>query len=391
LFLVPRHGDRLGKSMIEVLRFPADEGQSDRRVLIQGTLPNQVRAATHFVHDELGLDYVVSGLYRYELPRLPEEVVREAVANAVAHRSYEASGTPVRIEMRPSGVVIRSPGGLVEPVTEANIRETSAARNVTIIDLLRDYRLAEDQGLGVDLMQDKMSAALLDPPRFRDLGHAVEVTLPVRSPVTPTERAWVMEVERQGRLEPNDRLLLVYAARGERLTNRRVRDLLHVDNLQARAALKRLVDAGLLRKHGERAGSYYEVDTSLRPPAAFRMSLDDLCDLIINAARTGPLSNRAVRDLTGLDRTDALRLLDLLTASGRLRREGQRRGTLHPRRGLATPPGSVERVYLERAGVLDEQDAVALAQRRDGPAGQSEHGCLVGRAVADHERAGSVR
>lgn len=327
MFLVPRHDRKLGKTFVEILRYPGDNMPTDRRLLIRGTLPDQVRDVTRFVHDELGLDSVVSGLYRYELPKLPEEVIREAVANAIAHRSYEANGTPIRIELRPSEVVITSPGGLIEPVTEENIRETNAARNVIVIDLLRDFRLAEDQGLGVDLMQDKMSDALLDPPRFRDQVHAVEVTLPVHSPIAPSERAWVMEVERQGRLEPNDRLLLVHAARGERLTNRRVREVLHVDNLQARAALRRLVEAGLLQKHGERAGSYYEVDTAVRPPAAFRMSIDDLCNLIVEAAVSEPLSNQSVRDLTGLDRADALRLLDFLTASGRLRRIGERRGT----------------------------------------------------------------
>ncbi len=70
------------------------------------------------------------GSRRYDLARLPEVVLREAVANALAHRSYETAGTAVRVEMRPSSVIVRSPGGLPEPVTTQNIREANAARNI---------------------------------------------------------------------------------------------------------------------------------------------------------------------------------------------------------------------------------------------------------------------
>lgn len=48
----------------------------------------------------------MTGLYRHELPRLPEVVVRETIANAVAHRSYESHGTAVVVEMRPDEVIV---------------------------------------------------------------------------------------------------------------------------------------------------------------------------------------------------------------------------------------------------------------------------------------------
>jgi ATP-dependent DNA helicase RecG len=61
-------------------------------------------------------------------------VLREAIANALAHRSYEAAGTAAdRGDLRPSAVVVRSPGGLREPVTVKNIRETTAAHNLVVI------------------------------------------------------------------------------------------------------------------------------------------------------------------------------------------------------------------------------------------------------------------
>jgi predicted HTH transcriptional regulator len=46
-------------------------------------------------------------------------------------------------------------------VTTQNIREANAARNIVVINLLRRYGLAEDQGRGVDVMQDTSLAGLL--------------------------------------------------------------------------------------------------------------------------------------------------------------------------------------------------------------------------------------
>jgi ATP-dependent DNA helicase RecG len=40
-----------------------------------------------------------------------------------------------------------------------------------------------------------------------------------------------------------------------------------------------------------------------------------------------PLTNASVRERTGLDRAQALRVLDRLVGAGRLERTGERRGT----------------------------------------------------------------
>lgn len=79
----------------------------------------------------------------------------------------------------------QSPGALPEPVTVENIREASAARNLTVIKILRSLGLAADTGRGVDVMQDTMTAEMLDPLSFQDNGHEVMVELPIRSAVTP--------------------------------------------------------------------------------------------------------------------------------------------------------------------------------------------------------------
>jgi ATP-dependent DNA helicase RecG len=111
---------------------------------------------------------VVLDARRYEPSRVQEVVLREALANALAHRSYETSGTAIRVELRPPVVVVRSPGGLPEPVAVENIRETNVARNLVVIRILRALGLAEDAGRGVDVMQDTMEGQGQDRPASDD-------------------------------------------------------------------------------------------------------------------------------------------------------------------------------------------------------------------------------
>ena len=316
----------LGKAYVEILRFPDAGVDYDKRIEIRGSVQEQVALATETLMSELGTDLVISGVRRLELPKIPEEVVREAISNAVAHRSYEAQGQSVRIEVRRDKVLIASPGGLPEPVTEENIREMNVARNIHVIKLLRRYRLAEDSGRGVDVMIDRMAEALLDPPRFHDTGHSVEVTLPIHGAISAQERAWIYDVERRGVIRPQDRVLLVHAARGEELTNERVRELLNVDSTEARASLRRLRDAGFLEQFGERGGARYVLAEGVAAPPAFRLSPRALRQLVVELTADGPISNADVREATGLDRVEALRVLDSLVEDGLLTRVGERRG-----------------------------------------------------------------
>lgn len=328
LYLASAPGDALGKAHVEVLRYGDDETVDyNRRTSIEGPLPKQLEDTVKLLEDELGAELVVLGARRYELPRLPPVVIREAVANAIAHRSYELNRTPVRISIRPSSVTIVSPGGLPEPVTVQNIREASAPRNIEVIRGLRHFGLAEDAGRGIDVMEDTMLEQMLDPPRFEDRRHEVVVTLPVRSAVAPDERAWVRELERRGTLGGPDRLLLVHAARGETLTNSRVRQILQTDRSRAHEALQRLRDAGFLVQHGERGGASYSLEGSLAPPAGLRLDTEELAALVVDLADGGPISNADVRGATGLERVEARSLLARLVDDGRLVQIGQKRGT----------------------------------------------------------------
>lgn len=336
LYLLNRPDRVLGKAYIEVWRYPAGSNEPDRREEFMGPVNLQIAAVRDFMVRELGTDSAIVGLRRHDLPKLPERVLRETLANAVAHRSYEIRGMPVRVEMRPDAVEVTSPGGLPAPVTVETMRDAFVARNNAVIRVLRRFHLAEDSGKGVDLIQDLMRDELLEAPHFSATETSVTVRLPVQSATRPEERAWVREVVERGSIEDRDRILLVHARRGELLTNQRARELLGTGRDGATASLQRLVSAGLLKRSGKTAGTRYGLADSLAPPAGLRLSRQELGQIILEMAEGGPVANQMVRERTGLDRTDVLSLFEELVNAGKLIRVGERRGSRYVLRGGAT-------------------------------------------------------
>lgn len=127
-------------------------------------------------------------------------------------------------------------------------------------------------------------------------------------------------------MAPRDGFLLVHAARGEALSNRGARRILGVDRDEARAALQRLRDQGLLIQRGERGGARYLISPDLGPPPGLLLSDEEIDSLVVDLARKGPITNELVRERTGLNRHQALAVLARLVAAGRLDRRGERRG-----------------------------------------------------------------
>ncbi len=214
------------------------------------------------------------------------------------------------------------------PVTVENMREQNAPRNVWVIDTLRRFHLAEDAGMGIDLIQDQMSEQMLEPPDFEDDGTSVTVRLPLARTVTSDEYAWVVRAAQDRTLNREDRVLLVAAARGQLLTNKVARALLHADSVDARASLQRLCQMGLLTQVGQRSGARYRLADSLPTLDSRRPASDaDFHAVILELVASGPVTNADVRGATGLDRADTLRLLQGMVDEGLLGRSGTKRGT----------------------------------------------------------------
>ena len=122
----------------------------DRRQLLE-PLFGGLDLAWSFINQRNGRIPIQQGLYvRDDIPLLNEEVVREALLNAVAHRDYRRQAETL-VRQFPSRLDVSSPGGFPPGVTLANIITiNSTPRNRLLAEVLLKTGLVERSGQGVD-------------------------------------------------------------------------------------------------------------------------------------------------------------------------------------------------------------------------------------------------
>lgn len=120
---------------------------------------------------------LLSGGQQLQLPRYPEDVVREALANALVHRRLDLPD-PVQVEHFDDALSITSMGPLVTGVTVDNILTTpSRPRNRLLARAFRHLGLIEEPGTGITRMYRSMLRLGKAPPRFDVSANSVRVSL----------------------------------------------------------------------------------------------------------------------------------------------------------------------------------------------------------------------
>ena len=90
---------------------------------------------------------------RDERLELPENALREAVVNAIAHRDYRSTAN-VQVYIFPNRVEIVTPGGLPAGMREADLGSKSVPRNPLLFSLLYRMKLVEQIGSGIRRIHD---------------------------------------------------------------------------------------------------------------------------------------------------------------------------------------------------------------------------------------------
>ncbi|MCY3706414.1 MAG: putative DNA binding domain-containing protein [Gammaproteobacteria bacterium] len=112
-------------------------------------------------------------------PELPEEALREALVNAIAHRDYR-SRNHVRVRVFKDRVEIVSPGGLPEGMNEGDLGTKSVPRNPLLYSMLARMGLVGGIGTGIRRMKSLCREYGVLEPRIESSG--TEVTTSFRRP-----------------------------------------------------------------------------------------------------------------------------------------------------------------------------------------------------------------
>jgi ATP-dependent DNA helicase RecG len=308
----------------EAEKTPRGERFLDNRKF-EGPIPDMVEAAVNYVMASIRKSSLIEGLLRRDIPEYPEEAVREAVVNAVAHRDYSpyVRGSYIQLRLFADRLEVQSPGGLYGTVTEETLEEEQSTRNRVLMRLMEDAHLVENRGSGIRAMIDAMRRLNLEPPRFQDRRASFLVTFRSHTLMGPEAIAWLNRFADRP-LTDRQRLALVYLRYNEQLTNSDYQRLNHVDSVTASRELRGLVQSGLVEQHSTRRWAYYTLavlsETEPLPP-----QITHEAQVLAYVRRQGRITNSACRDLLQLDLAAASRLLKKMHRQGLLKREGERR------------------------------------------------------------------
>lgn len=143
----------------------------------------------------------IEGARRTRHYSIPYEAFREAVANAVAHRTWDVNAK-IRIAMHPDRIEISSPGGLPAGLGRDEYLKgfISQLRNPILANVLFRLNIIEMFGTGIVRIRSSY-AEYEQKPEFDVSENAVRVTLPVtdaRSALTSDEELVYRFVKEEG-------------------------------------------------------------------------------------------------------------------------------------------------------------------------------------------------
>jgi ATP-dependent DNA helicase RecG len=198
-------------------------------------------------------------------PILPDKVIREALANATMHRSYQIN-SPVQIIRYSNRIEVLNPGYSLKPVADLGT-PGSRLRNPAIAAVLHDLHWAETKGSGIRAMRRLSTQAGLPPPEFTSAREQNEfkAILFLHNLLTEEDHDWLKGLA-GGALSADEAKILIYARETGAVDNTACRDFSELDTLTASVVLRRLRDRELLVKQGSGSRTYYTLRDPLTKP-----------------------------------------------------------------------------------------------------------------------------
>ena len=198
---------------------------------VHGNLFQLLDAAMSFIFKHLSLSGTTDTLEREEHLEIPYKAIREAVINALCHRSYRDAGGSVAIAIYDDRVEIENPGSFPSGWDMKRIKSEhgSKPRNPLIADTLYIRKVLERWGRGINLMIEECQKSGLPEPEYQIA--VDEVKLIFRHKVTGQEAGQVTgQVTGQEAGQVTGQVMLLVSALGN--------DVLSLKEIMERLSLK---------------------------------------------------------------------------------------------------------------------------------------------------------
>ncbi len=243
-------------------------------------------------------------MQRKDKPYIPSKVIREAVVNALIHRSYREQ-RPIQIRRFSNRLEICNPGYSL--ASEDRLGEPgSYPRNPSISAIFHDLNLAETKGSGIKTMITMMRSADLTPPSFdsdRDSNSFTAVFL-FHHFLTSEDVTWLAKFK-PFHLTDEQKKALIYVRETGGINNSGFRTMANMDTLEASKLLQQMCKQELLEKRNKGSATYYVPGQAFEKFDIFKkrhdINKDQLLSnkdqLNVNKDQLGPNRDQLLTDL----------------------------------------------------------------------------------------------
>ena len=207
-----------------------------------------------YLQSKLNTEFIIKGGPREERLELPEEALREALLNAIAHRSYFVSGANILVEIFSDRVEITNPGGLVKGMSKKDLGKKSLSRNNLLFGLMQRMNLVEKVGSGIRRMKKAMEDYNLRGPKFK-INKNWFVIIFGRKKRIP-ER--LVEGLVEGLVESQKKILMLIS-KNPRISKKELAISIGISTTAIDKNISQLKKKGFLKRVGPAKGGYWKI------------------------------------------------------------------------------------------------------------------------------------
>jgi len=234
---------------------------------IEGNIFSQVDKALEMLRVKYLLSNIsYEGIYRKDNMEYPEEALREAIINAVIHRSYMGAHTQLKIS--PEGLNLWNEGGLPISIRIADLKKwhKSKPRNEFLADVFFKAGMIEAWGRGTVKIVDECKKAGLPEPEFLEEfgGFSVYFRKAVQGEKRG-ERVGDKVGERVGdkvgeRISLNQRKIIEFIKKDASISARELAGLIGISQRKIEENIAKLKTKGILKRVGPDKGGAWRVN-----------------------------------------------------------------------------------------------------------------------------------
>lgn len=128
-----------------------------------------------FVMAQIPQNEIIRNALRTESKLVPDEVIRELIANAIIHQDFSETGSSIAIDIYENRIDISNPG--IPVVQPERFIDCYKSRNERFADFMRRMGICEEKGSGIDRVVQIIEVFQLPAPAFTCDGIRTQVTI----------------------------------------------------------------------------------------------------------------------------------------------------------------------------------------------------------------------